>query len=153
MNSSLCLAQNEWIDKFEVALKFNQMKKKKGQAPLVPSKSTSKLKLQLSTKDEKSLNRISLKSDSTLSPTSTISDVEIPNITYAPEWLLSAHEEIHTLIAQRHFEEALTLITKCEKYFAADSAFYNANEIIERVCSFLHPALFCQITIKSLLSF
>lgn len=81
----------------------------------------------------KSITKTSLASDATVSPTSTISEIEAVNIKNAPEWLLSSQEEIHTLIAQRHFEEALVLITKCEEYFKKDSSFYNATEIIQKV--------------------
>lgn len=33
--------KNDWIDKFEVALKFNQIKKKKNQAPQPPNRPVS----------------------------------------------------------------------------------------------------------------
>lgn len=123
--------QNEWIEKFEVALKFNQMKKKKAQAPQPPTRPVSTIEAKVS----KSSTRTSLASEATISPTSTTSEIEAVNIKYAPEWLASAQEEIHTLIAQRHFEEALTLITKCEEYFTKDTSFYNATEIIQKVTS------------------
>lgn len=81
----------------------------------------------------KSTTKSSLASDAAVSPTSTISEAESINIKYAPEWLVLAQDEIHTLIAQRHFQDALTWITKCEEYYAADSSFYNATEIIQKV--------------------
>lgn len=109
-------------------MKFNQLKKKKGPAPQ-PSRPVSIAEAKV----PKSITKTSLASDATISPTSTISEIEAVNIKYAPEWLLSAQEEIHTLIAQRHFEEALGLITKCEDYFKRDSSFYNATEIIQKV--------------------
>lgn len=126
--------KNEWIDKFEVALRFNQLKKKKGLAAQGTLTTKSKL---TEVKMSKSATRSSVASDTTattLSPTSTLGEPDVPNINYGPDWLTTAHEEIHTLIAQRHFEEALALITKCDEYVAKDSAFFNANEIIEKVC-------------------
>lgn len=112
-----------------MALKFNQMKKKKSVAPQPPSRQTSTVEPSVS----KSTTKSSLASDATMSPTSTVSEMEGVNVRNAPEWVLSAQEEIHTLIAQRHFEEALTLITKCEEYFARDNSFYNATEVIQKV--------------------
>lgn len=125
--------KNEWIDKFEMALKFNQLKKKKGPAPQPPA--TTKPK-PIEVKISKSATRSSVASDTTVttsSPTSTLGEPDVPIINYGPDWLTTAHEEIHTLIAQRHFEDALALITKCEEYFAKDSAFFNASETIEKV--------------------
>lgn len=123
--------KSEWIDKFEMALKFHQLKKKKGPAPQPPG--TIKPK-SIDIKLSKSATRSSVTSDATtLSPTSTIGEPDVPIVNYGPEWLTTAHEEIHTLIAQRHFEDALALITKCEQYFVKDSTFHNANEIIEKV--------------------
>lgn len=121
--------KNEWIDKFEVALKFNQIKKKKNQAPQPPSRPVSAAE----TNVRKTATKTSLASSKTASITSTSSEVEIPNVRYAPEWVVSAQEEIHTLIAQRHFGEALSLITKCEEFFAKDSSVHNATEIIQKV--------------------
>lgn len=124
--------QNEWIDKFEVALKFNQIKRKKP-TPLPPIKSLSSTKIQL---EDSALTRASYSSDTVMSPTSTTSEISIPNIKYAPDWLAAAPEEVQALIAQRHFEEALTLIKACEEYFMKDSAYFNAKEIDEKVCNF-----------------
>lgn len=123
--------KNEWIDKFEMALKFNQLKKKKGSAPMPPA-----IIKMADAKIQKSATRASVTSDSTvttLSPTSTLGEPDVPIINYGPDWLTTAHEEIHTLIAQRHFEDALALITKCEEYFTKDSIFFNASETIEKV--------------------
>lgn len=124
--------KNEWIDKFEVALKFNQIKKKKNPAPQPPGRQLSQVSTAES-KVKKSQTKMSVVSDTAASPTSITSEVEIENIKYAPEWVASAQEEIHTLIAQRHFGEALSLITKCEEYFVKDSSFHNATEIIQKV--------------------
>lgn len=110
-----------------MALKFNQIKRKKTPASL-PSKSTSPTKL-----DDKIPSRTSYASDAPLSPTSTIGEVEAVHENLGPDWLLSAGEEIQSLIAQRHFEETLALIVKCEEYFAKDSTFYNANEVTDKV--------------------
>lgn len=44
-----------------------------------------------------------------------------------------APEEILAMIAQRHFEDSLAMIVKCEEYFARDSTFYNSIEIIDKV--------------------
>lgn len=126
---SVFIIQNEWIEKFEVALKFNQLKKKKSMAPQPPSRQVSIIESNF----PKSTTKSSLASDATVSPTSTISEAESINIKYAPDWLILAQDEIHTLIAQRHFQDALTWITKCEEYFAGDSSFYNATEIIQKV--------------------
>lgn len=110
-----------------MALKFNQLKKKKAQAPQPPSRPVSLAEV------PKSSTKASLVSVATISPTSTASEIELINVRYAPEWVSSAQEEIHTLIAQRHFEEALGLITKCEEYFVKDNTFHNATEIIQKV--------------------
>lgn len=121
--------QNEWIDKFEVALKFNQIKRKKP-TPLPPIKSFSSSKIQSA---DSTANRTSYSSDAMTSPTSTTSEISLPNIKYAPDWVAAAPEEIQALIAQRHFEEALTLIKNCEEHFARDNTFSNAKEIEEKV--------------------
>lgn len=116
--------QTEWIGKFEIAVKFNQnapvssiKSSKKAPAPQPPTK----LQQQKSNIDTKSIT-----SDMTLSPVSV-------QINWGPDWLLTAPEEILALIAQRHFDETLTLITDCEEYFAKDSIFYGATETIEKV--------------------
>ena len=109
----------EWIDKFEMALKFNQIKKtKKAQAPQPPIKQKS------------FIDTRSITSDATLSPDSTAS---VMLINWGPDWLQTAPEEILAMIAQRHFEDTLALITKCEEYFVKDSSFYNANETIDKI--------------------
>lgn len=70
----------------------------------------------------------SIASDVTETPsTDTIS------INWPPDWLAVAAEEINALIAQRHFEDALLLIQKCEDYFKKDCTFYQAAEIIEKI--------------------
>lgn len=109
-------------------MKFNQLKKKKSPAPQPPSRQVSTTE----SKVPKSKTRTSI-NEPPVSPRSITSEIEAVNVRYAPEWVASAQEEIHTLIAQRHFEEALTLITKCEEYFAKDSSFHNATDTIQKV--------------------
>lgn len=104
-----------------MALKFNQLKKKKSPAPQPPSRPVSAAGV------PKSVTKSSLAS------ATTVSEIEVVNVRHAPEWVSSAQEEIHTLIAQRHFEDALTLITKCDEYFAKDNSFHNASETIQKV--------------------
>lgn len=82
--------------------------------------------------EDKKVTRASYSND-TMSPTSTASEVVIPDVKYGPDWLIAAPEEINALIAQRHFEEALTLIKSCEDHFAKDNTFFNAREIAEKV--------------------
>lgn len=107
-------AKKDWLEKFESAIKFNQIKKK-GPAPLPPSQPQNPFETK------------SISSD-TLSNSESVSE-----IVFAPEWLSSSPEEIQTLIAQRHFEDALTLIQKCDEYISKDSTFYNSADIIEKV--------------------
>lgn len=119
--------KNEWIEKFEKALKFNQMKRK-------PNAQISKQNPSRSNKQMSADSNVSQSTTKNSSASeSTMSENETSNINYAPEWLLTVHEEIHTLIAQRHFEDALGLITKCEEYFTKDSSFQNASEIVQKV--------------------
>lgn len=124
----LLSSQSEWIDKFEVALKFNQIRRKKQQASSPPTKSTSPTR-----PEDRQSSRMSYASDAPLSPTSTIGETEVVQVKLGPDWLLSAGEEIQSQIAQRHFEEGLGLIVKCEEYFAADSTFHRAAEIAAKV--------------------
>lgn len=122
--------KNEWIDKFEMALKFNQLKSKKSQDR---SKKPTPKKQPSDANMKQSMTQNSLVSQTTITSTSTTGEAEVVNTRLAPEWMTNVQEEIHTLIAQRHFEDALTLITKCEEYFARDNAFQNANEMIQKV--------------------
>lgn len=125
--------KNEWIEKFEKALKFNQMKRKQNSKVSKNVVSRSNKQISTDSKVSKSTTKNSLASVKISPSESTMSECETANISYAPEWLLRVHEEIHTLIAQRHFDDALGLITKCEEYFTNDSSFQNANEIIKKV--------------------
>lgn len=119
-------AKTEWIEKFEVAVKFNQpmsgaAKSKKGPAPQPPKT------LQ---KQRSSIETQSISSDMTLSPTASIMTEN-----FGPEWLNYAPEEIQAEIAQRHFEDSLILIQKCEDYIQKNPAFYNCDEIQDKVKS------------------
>lgn len=51
----------------------------------------------------------------------------------APDWLASAPEEIQAEIAQRHFEDCLVLVQKCEEYLDKDSGFKGAAEIGDKI--------------------
>uniref|UniRef100_A0A8D8KW38 Exocyst complex component 8 n=3 Tax=Culex pipiens TaxID=7175 RepID=A0A8D8KW38_CULPI len=108
----------EWIDKFEVAIKFHQLKHKKGPAPQPPTS--------LKFDKQKSV-------DSDLLSPSASASVSIIVEKQAPDWLASAPEEIQAEIAQRHFEDSLTLVQKCEEHLARDSSFANAAEIGEKI--------------------
>lgn len=99
-------------------MKFNQNQKKKKQAPTPPKPAPVKPAIPKPTAKTNTLMAAS---------------TEQLDLNYAPEWVVSAQEEIHTLIAQRHFEGALTLITQCEEYFAKTNSFVNSVEIISKV--------------------
>lgn len=119
-------AKTEWIEKFEVSVKFNQpmssaVKSKKGPAPQ-PPKTLQKQKSSFETQ--------SICSDATLSPTASIMTENL-----APEWLNTAPEEIQAEIAQRHFEDSLTLIQKCEDYLQKNPPFYNFEDIQDKIKS------------------
>lgn len=107
----------EWIDKFEVAVKYNQLKHRKGPAPKPPT--TLKFDQQRSVDSD------------LLSPTA--SEVAAVTENLAPDWLASAPEEIQAEIAQRHFEDCLTLVQKCEEYLVKDSTFHRAAELGEKI--------------------
>uniref|UniRef100_A0A1Q3F7J3 Exocyst complex component 8 n=1 Tax=Culex tarsalis TaxID=7177 RepID=A0A1Q3F7J3_CULTA len=108
----------EWIDKFEVAIKFHQLKHKKGPAPQPPTS--------LKFDKQKSV-------DSDLLSPSASAAVSIIVEKQAPDWLASAPEEIQAEIAQRHFEDSLTLVQKCEEHLAKDASFAHAAEIGEKI--------------------
>lgn len=119
-------AKTEWIEKFEVSIKFNQtggLKSlgKKGPAPQPPKT------LQ---KQKSSIDTQSITSDVTLSPTTSMMTEN-----FAPDWLNYAPEEIQAEIAQRHFEDSLVLIQKCEDYIQKNPVFYNCDEIQDKVKS------------------
>lgn len=103
------------------------MKPKKGKAPQPPTiaQTQSTLKLQQQKSDTKSMT-----SELTLTPTNESGSI-CEN--WAADWIISAPEEIQALIAQRHFEDAFSLILKCEEYFQKDNTFYNAVEFIQKI--------------------
>lgn len=45
----------------------------------------------------------------------------------------TAPEEIQAMIAQRHFEETLVLITKCEEFLAKDQTVYGATDFNDKI--------------------
>lgn len=101
-----------------MAIKFHQLKHKKGPAPQPPTS--------LKFDKQKSV-------DSDLLSPSASASVSIIVEKQAPDWLASAPEEIQAEIAQRHFEDSLTLVQKCEEHLARDSSFANAAEIGEKI--------------------
>jgi exocyst complex component 8 len=111
-------AKLEWIEKLDSAIKpMPSVKHKKGPAPAKP------VQKQISTSSE------------------------LPSPQYehvmeklAPDWLVSAPEEIHAEIAQRHFEDSLALLQKCEDYLERDKTCQNAAEIANKVRRFSHFA-------------
>lgn len=117
--------KTEWIEKFEVSIKFTQpmsaAKSRKGPAPQ-PPKTLQKQKSSIDTR--------SISSDVTLSPSASIITENL-----APEWLNSAPEEIQAEIAQRHFEDSLMLIQKCDDYIEKNPSFYSSEDISDKVKS------------------
>ncbi|GAB0097961.1 Exocyst complex component 8 [Sergentomyia squamirostris] len=113
-------AKAEWIEKFELSMKGQRHRK--GPAPQPP----------LPLRQKSLVDTLSLCSDATLSPTTE--QASTPLI-FAPDWLSSAPEEIQALIAQRHFEDTLSLVQKCEEYLVRDSAFYGSVELKEKIRS------------------
>lgn len=110
-------AKKEWIEKFEVAVKFNsQGKHKKGPAPKPPK---------YVQRQESSIDTKSITSD--LSPTSSVQE------NYPPEWVAYAPEEIQAEIAQRHFEESLSLIQRVEDFVGKNRSVVGINEISVKV--------------------
>lgn len=75
-----------------------------------------------------------MSSDLALSPADSTSSSATATTNWGPDWLLTAPEEILTLIAQRHFDETLQLITEAEVYLAKDCGFYGAVEYVQKVC-------------------
>lgn len=75
-------------------------------------------------------------SELALSPTDSMSSANIsasPSTVYGPDWLMAAPEEILTMIAQRHFDETLQLITEAEAYMQKEAPFDGAAELAEKV--------------------
>ncbi|XP_068152028.1 exocyst complex component 8 [Drosophila tropicalis] len=102
--------KTEWIEKLEEAFRFDQQKKsKKGQAPQPPNRAKGAANQQqaksTSTTPEK---------QASISPQHT-EPKSLEDET--PEWLGTASEEIQTLVAQRHFEDAQALIKRTQDFF------------------------------------
>ncbi|XP_065354706.1 exocyst complex component 8 [Calliphora vicina] len=112
--------KDEWIEKFEVAFKWDQQQKKskKGPAPQPPKNKVANTP----PSSEKSVD---------LTPTET----QLPNFQAksGPEWIYTATDEIQTFIAQRHFEEAESLVKRCQELLSQDKSFDNAADIESKV--------------------
>ncbi|SPP89575.1 exocyst complex component 8 [Drosophila guanche] len=102
--------KSEWIEKLEEAFRFDQQKKtKKGQAPQPPTRA----------KQQSSKSSSPEKIISTPSVQSPPEPKSLENET--PEWLSTASEEIQTLVAQRHFEDAQDLIKRTQEYVKGEN--------------------------------
>lgn len=125
--------KREWIEKFAEAARFSasaagaqaqaasaKKSTKKMPAP-PPPKSPAVMKSQTS--------ELALSPDSVSSANMTAS----PSTNYGPDWLLTAPEEILTMIAQRHFDKTLQLITDSEEYLDRDATFDGAAELAEKI--------------------
>lgn len=126
--------KSEWIEQFEVALKWDQQQKKsrKGPAPQPPTNKT------------EYTPTVSVKSED-LSPTDTVS--RYPE-SCTPEWVYTASDEIQTFIAQRHFEEAESLVRKCQDFLQEEKNFENSKELELKV-TFLEKQLM-EVLLKEL---
>lgn len=100
--------KTEWIEKLEEAFRFDQQKKsKKGQAPQPPGRA----------KQQQQSSSKSATPEKQPAPTSPPSDAQPKSLEdETPEWLSTASEEIQTLIAQRHFEDAQSLIKRTQEF-------------------------------------
>ncbi|KAH8404267.1 hypothetical protein KR215_003211 [Drosophila sulfurigaster] len=97
--------KSEWIEKLEEAFRFDQQKKsKKGQAPQPPGRTKQQQTPSKSTTPEKLQDQ----SPSDAQPKSLEDET--------PEWLSTASEELQTLVAQRHFEDAQALIRRTQDF-------------------------------------
>lgn len=110
-------AKKEWIEKFEVSVKFNTTKHKKGPAPQPPKQ----IQRQQSSVEAKSI------SSNLTSPTNSVQE------NYAPDWVVYAPEEVQAEMAQRHFEESLALIQRVEDFLEKNANVHNGAEISEKV--------------------
>lgn len=135
-------AKKEWIEKFADAARFNadaanqaansaaaaKKSSKKMPAP-PPPVAKSPASKGFGEKRSTVTSELALSPDSVSSSNMTAS----PSTNYGPDWLLTAPEEILTMIAQRHFDETLQLIHEAEEYLDKDSTFYGAAEIAEKI--------------------
>ncbi|KAL7730723.1 hypothetical protein ACLKA6_003493 [Drosophila palustris] len=98
--------KSEWIEKLEEAFRFDQQKKsKKGQAPQPPGRGK-----QQQQPPSKGATPEKM-------PTESPSDAQPKSLEdETPEWLSTASEELQTLVAQRHFEDAQTLIKRTQDF-------------------------------------
>ncbi|XP_037808472.1 exocyst complex component 8 [Lucilia sericata] len=111
----------EWIEQFEVALKWDQQQKKlkKGPAPQPPK--------------NKAANTppTSVKSlDLTATEAKPKPKLQGNN---GPDWIYTATDEIQTFIAQRHFEEAESLVKRCQEFLSQGKGSDNASDIESKV--------------------
>lgn len=109
--------KTEWIEQFEVAFRWDQQQKKpkKGPAPQPPKPNNS--------------NNLTVD----ISPTDSQSAVVRKEENMAPDWIHSATDEIETFIAQRHFEDAESLIKRCKDFLQQSKTFVGVVEIEEKV--------------------
>ncbi|EDV93691.1 exocyst complex component 8 [Drosophila grimshawi] len=100
--------KSEWIEKLEEAFRFDQQKKsKKGQAPQPPNRA----------KQQQQQSQVAKSATPEKLPEQSPTDVQPKSLEdETPEWLCTASEEIQTLIAQRHFEDAQTLIKRAHEF-------------------------------------
>lgn len=110
-----------------MAFRFDQQKKssKKGQAPQPPTKAAKNKNDATPVTTPTKLNSLDL------SPTDSVASKQIEN--HGPEWLTTASEEIQTLIAQRHFEDAQSLIKRSQDYLAKDKTVVNGLSIEQKI--------------------
>lgn len=135
-------AKMEWIEKFADAARFNA-DANAGSTTAAAVAGTASAQSSATKKSTKKnaapapppLTSTKVTSDLALSPDS-VSSANMsasPSTIYGPDWLMAAPEEILTLIAQRHFDETLQLITEAEEYMQKDSQFEGAAELAEKV--------------------
>lgn len=98
----------EWIEKLAEALLFDQQKKsKKVQAPQPPGRA----------KQQQQTSSKGATPEKQTTSTSSPSDAQPKSLEdETPEWLSTACEEIQTLVAQRHFEDAQSLIKRTQEF-------------------------------------
>lgn len=111
----------EWIEQLEIAFRWDQQQKKtkKGPAPQPPKSQGPPTPTTIS---GKSMD---------ISPTESVPNKVEENL--GPEWIRTATDEIQTSIAQRHFEDAESLIKRCQDFLKQDKTFANATDIEEKV--------------------
>lgn len=98
----------------EEAFRFDQQKKsKKGQAPQPPGRQGKQQQQQQQQTSSKGATP-EKQTSTTTSPPSDAQPKSLEDET--PEWLSTASEEIQTLVAQRHFEDAQSLIKRTQEF-------------------------------------